>query len=120
MKKTFYVLFIFFSVILFGQEQLYICKTKSEGEFYVFLKKDTINQSFIAYTNPKLISNNLSFFKKILFKTLKKGKLKGAIFKINDGILRGDSLINKKLKAKIIKSITSSLLTVSFLISIKS
>ena len=106
MKKTFYVLFIFFSVILFGQEQLYICNTKSEGKFYVFLKKDTINQSFIAYTNPKLISNNLSFFKKILFKTLKKGKLKGAIFKINDGILRGDSLINKKLKAKIINNET--------------
>ena len=69
MKKTFYVLFIFFSATLFGQEQLYICNTKSEGKFYVFLKNDTIKQSFIAYTNPKLISNNLSFFKKILFMT---------------------------------------------------
>ena len=106
MKKTFYVLFIFFSVILFGQEELYICNTKSEGKFYISLKKDIINQSFTAYTNPRLIPNNLPFLKKVLFNTTKKGKLKGAIFKINDGILRGDSLINKKIKVKIMNNET--------------
>ena len=43
--------YLSFSVILFGQEELYICNTKIRKVNFMFFEKDIINQSFTAYTN---------------------------------------------------------------------
>lgn len=109
MKKIISVVFSLFITLFCAQKQAYLCKTETIGNFYLYLEKNTPNKTFVAYTNPKLIPNNLTFFKKVLFEILRKGNNKGSVFKINEGKIISDSLIgdgksyfgNSKIKAKI-------------------
>lgn len=78
------------SPFFFGQKQVYVCKSNL-GTFYWHIEKDVSKNEFTAETNPKLIFNNLSFFKRILAKN----KIQGSILKVKEGKINGDSLSGK-------------------------
>ena len=86
MKKTFYVLFIFFSAILFGQKQLYLFKQDAFGDFFLYVETNTEKNTFTVYSNPNSITNNLSQISRFIIKNSKKNN-GGSIIKINDGTI---------------------------------